>query len=303
MRLRPMASGVLAVAVAAIAAGCGSSSASESPARPSPSPSRFLASAATRSTGTPSMKTELSVTMLSSKLPGGRLDMAADGALDNTNHRMDMRLDMSKFATGLGAGAAALGGSPSDWIGEEVGDFDEGRAIVYMKLPVLTRLLPGGKPWIKMDLNEVGKRAGIDISQFTQFANDPAQMVDWLRAASGDVTTIGTETIDGVATTHYRTTVDIDKYPDLVPAENRDAMRKAVDSLEKAAHVSSFPMHVWVGKDGLVRQVRTVLTEMIQGQTVNVVTSERFYDFGTPVEIALPSDDQVTDISSPTTGG
>jgi hypothetical protein len=67
--------------------------------------------------------------------------------------------------------------------------------------------------------------------------------------------------------------------------------------------VSSFPMHVWVGKDGLVRQVRTVLTETIQGQTVNVVTSERFYDFGTPVEIALPSDDQVTDISSLTTGG
>jgi hypothetical protein len=288
--------------LAAAAAGCGSASTSPSSAPAAQDASRFLASAATKSTGTPSMKTELSVTMLSSKLPGGRLDMTADGALDNTNHRMDIRLDMSKFATGLGAGAAALG-SPSDWIGEEVGDFDGGRAIVYMKLPVLTRLLPGGKPWIKMDLNEVGKQAGIDISQLTQFANNPAQMVDWLRAASGDVTTVGTETVDGVPTTHYRATVDIDKYPDLVPAENREAMRKAVDALKKAAHVSSFPMHVWVGKDGLVRQVRTVLTETIQGQTVNIVTSERFYDFGTPVEIALPSDDQVTDISSLTTGG
>ena len=34
-----------------------------------------------------------------------------------------------------------------------------------------------------------------------------------------------------------------------------------------------------------------------------VVPSERFYDFGTPVEITLPSDDQVTDNSSLTTGG
>ena len=299
MRLRLMAMGVAAL----VLAGCGStSSSSQSPVRSPGDQSRFLASAATKSTGTPSMKTDLSVTMLSSKLPGGRVDMSADGALDNTNHRMDIRLDMSKFMTGLGAGAAALG-SPSDWVGEEVGDFDGGRAIIYMKLPALTRLLPGGKPWIKMDLNEIGRRAGIDISQFTQFANDPAQMVDWLRAASGDVTTVGTETIYGVSTTHYRATVDLDKYPDLVAPENRDAMRKAVDSLENAAHVSSFPMHVWAGKDGLVRQVRAVFTETIQGQTVNVVTSERFYDFGTPVSIALPTADQVTDLSSLTTGG
>ena len=299
LRLTAMAA---AATAALVLSGCGSTSATPSSTTVVHDASRFLASAATKSTGTPSMKTELSVTMLSSKLPGGRVDMSADGALDNTNHRMNIRLDMSKFVTGLGAGAAALG-SPSDWVGEEVGDFDGGRAIIYLKLPALTRLLPGGKPWIKMDLNELGKQAGIDISQFTQFANDPAQMVDWLRAASGDVTTVGTETIDGVSTTHYRATVDLDKYPDLVSPENRDAMRKAVDSLEKAAHVSSFPMHVWVGKDGLVRQVRAVFTETIQGQTVNVVTSERFYDFGTPVSIALPSDDQVTDTSRLTTGG
>jgi hypothetical protein len=31
-----------------------------------------------------------------------------------------------------------------------------------------------------------------------------------------------------------------------------------------------------------------------QGQTVNVVTTERFYDFGTPVDIQLPAESQVT---------
>jgi len=248
------------------------------------------------------MKTDLSVTMLSSKLAGGQVEMTATGALDNTNHRMNMQFDMSKFVAGLGAGAAALGGS-SDWIGEEVGDFGSGRAVLYMRLPVLTKLLPGGKPWIKIDLAEVGKRAGIDISQFTQFTNDPTQMVDWLRALSGSVTTVGTENVGGEATTHYRATIDIDKYVDLVPAEQRDLARKAVDSLKETTHLNTFPMHVWVGEDGLVRQVRTVFTETIQGQTVNVVTSERFYDFGTPVSIALPSDDQVTHISSLTTGG
>jgi hypothetical protein len=285
-------------ALALVAAGCGSSSGSGIPAPPAAQGgARFLASAATKSTATPSMKTDLTVTMLSSQLPGGRMEMSATGALDNANHRMSMRLDMSKFATQLGGAAAAMG-SADDWIGQEVADFGNGRAVVYMKLPVLTKVMPGGKPWIKLDLNAVGKRVGIDLSQFTQLGTDPARMVDWLRATSGDVTTVGTEKLDGVDTTHYRATVDLSKYIDLVPADQREAVRKAIDQIAKSAQLGSFPVHVWVGEDGLVRQVRAVVTQTIQGQTLNVVTSERFYDFGAPVDIVLPSDDQATDLTT-----
>jgi hypothetical protein len=283
-------------ALALVAAGCGSSSGSGIPAPPAAQGgARFLASAATKSTATPSMKTDLVVTMLSSQLPGGRMELSATGALDNENHRMSMRLDMSKFASQLGAGAM---GSAADWVGQEVADFSNGQAVIYLDLPVLAKVMPGGKPWIKVDLSAIGKQAGIDLSQLTQLGTDPSRMVDWLRTVSGDVTTVGTEQLDGVTTTHYRANVDLSKYPDLVPADQREAVRKAIDQLTKAAHLSSFPVHVWVDKDGLVRQVRAVLTETIQGQTMNVVTTERFYDFGAPVDIRIPSDDQVTDISS-----
>jgi hypothetical protein len=285
-------------ALALAAAGCGSSTTSGIPAPPAAEGgARFLASAATRSTATPSMKTDLTVTMLSSQLPAGRIQMTATGALDNASHRMNMRIDMSKLVSQLGAAAGALG-SGNDWVGEEVGDFGDGRAIIYMRLPALTRVMPGGKPWIKMDLNALGKQAGIDLSQFTQLGTDPSRMVDWLRTVSGDVTTVGTEKLDGVDTTHYRATVDLSKYPDLVPPDQREAVQRAVDQLTKAAHLSSFPVHVWVDEDGLVRQVRAVLTETIQGQTVNVVTTERFYDFAAPVDIQLPAESQVTDIST-----
>jgi hypothetical protein len=295
--MRVTAAAALA-ALALVAAGCGSSSRSGIPAPPAAEGgARFLASAATRSTATPSMKTDLTVTMLSSQLPSGRIQMTATGALDNANHRMNMRIDMSKLVSQLGAAAGALG-SGNDWVGEEVGDFGDGRAIIYMRLPALTRVMPGGKPWIKMDLNALGTQAGIDLSQFTQLGTDPSRMVDWLRTVSGDVTTVGTEKLDGVDTTHYRATVDLSKYPDLVPADQREAVQRAIDQLTKAAHLSSFPVHVWVDEDGLVRQVRAVLTGTIQGQTVNIVTTERFYDFGTPVEIQLPAESQVTDIST-----
>jgi len=283
-------------ALALVAAGCGSSSSSPATSAPGGSDARFLASAAVKSTGTPSMKTALTVSMLSSKLPGGRVDLTADGALDNENHRMRMSLDLSKFATQFG-GAAALG-SAADWVGEEVGDFGGGRTVLYLRLPVLAKVLPGGKPWIKMDLARLGQQAGVDVSQFAQLGNDPSRMVDWLRAASDQVTTVGAEEIDGAETTHYRATVDLAKYPDLVPADQRDAVRKAIDSLTSATHLSSFPMHVWVDRDGLVRQVRAVVTQAVQGQTLNVVTSERFYDFGAPVAIQVPAAGQVTDVSS-----
>jgi hypothetical protein len=244
------------------------------------------------------MKTDLTVTMLSSQLPGGRMELSATGALDNQNHRMSMRLDMSKLVSQLGSAMPGAMGSAADWVGQEVADFSNGQAVMYLNLPVLAKVMPGGKPWIKIDLNAVGKQAGIDLSQFTQLGSDPSQMVDWLRTVSGDVTTVGTEQIDGVATTHYRANVDLSKYPDLVPADQREAVRKALDQLTKTAHLSSFPVHVWVDKGGLVRQVRAVMTETIQGQTMNVMTNERFYDFGAPVDIQLPSSDQVTDISS-----
>ena len=286
-------------ALALAAAGCGSSSGSGIPAPPAAqNGARFLASAATKSTATPSMKTDLTVTMLSSQLPGGRMEMTATGALDNQNHRMSMRLDMSKLVSQLGSAMPGAMGSASDWVGQEVADFSNGRAVMYLNMPVLANVMPGGKPWIKIDLAAVGKQAGIDLSQFTQLGSDPSQMVDWLRTVSGDVTTVGTEQIDGVDTTHYRANVDLSKYPDLVPADQREAVRKAIDQLTKSAHLSSFPVHVWVDGNGLVRQLRAVLTETIQGQTMNVVTAVRFYDFGAPVDVQIPSDDQVTDISA-----
>ena len=99
--------------------------------------------------------------------------------------------------------------------------------------------MPGGKPWIKVDLNAVGKQAGIDLSQFTQLGTDPSRMVDWLRTVSGDVTTVGTEKLDGVDTTHYRATVDLSKYPDLVPADQREAVQQGRSTSSRRPRTSA----------------------------------------------------------------
>jgi hypothetical protein len=42
--------------------------------------------------------------------------------------------------------------------------------VMYMRMPFLTRLIPGGRPWLELDLEELGRQAGIDIAAEDQAA-------------------------------------------------------------------------------------------------------------------------------------
>ncbi len=253
-----------------------------------------LAQAATKSAAASSMKLDMTMAMTTPQL-SKPLTLTATGVEDNTNHRAQINLDMSTFATSL----SALGGkSPfkgADWKGQEIADFSNGHAVMYMNLPFLTKLIPQHKPWIKIDLSAVGKSVGLDFSQFTSLSSNPAQEMDWLRSTSGSIQKVGTETIDGVSTTHYYATIDLAKYPNLVPPARRAAMRQAVNSLVKLAHVSSFPVDAWVGDDGYVRKLRMSMNETIQGQGLGMDITMRFHDFGSPVNISLPPASQTLD--------
>ena len=46
-------------------------------------------------------------------------------------------------------------------------------------------------------------------------------MLNYLRAASGKITTVGSEQINGVQTTHYSGAVSLDKVANALPVANR----------------------------------------------------------------------------------
>jgi hypothetical protein len=280
---------VVLLLLAFVPAACGST---QSFAPPS------LAEAATKSSNASSMKFDMSMAFNSLQLTQP-VAMTASGAADNAGHRMRMTIDMSKYASGVGGAAT----NPADWRGTEIADLSNGRLIVYMSLPFLRKLTPGGKPWIKMDLDAIGKRLGVDFSQLTNLSVNPAQMLDWLRATSGSITKIGAETVGGVQTTHYHATVDLAKYPRLVPPSRRAAMRRTVDALTKLAHVSRFPADAWVGADGLVRKLHVAIRETVGGQPLEVAVALRFHDFGTPVHVTVPPSSQTVDFSKLEAGG
>jgi hypothetical protein len=254
-----------------------------------------LAQAATKSASASTLKIDLQMSETATGL-AHPITMSATGVEDNTNHRVDMHLDMSSLAANLG-GTVKQFSNPAEWQGEEIGDLSNGHFVMYMHLPLLSKLVPGGKPWIKFDLSAVGKSLGVNFSQLTQVSGDPGQTLDWLRSTSGAITDAGPETIDGVETTHYKASIDLAKYPNLVPLDRRAAVRRTINSLISLTGLRSFPVDAWISSDGLVRKLRMSFSEDVNGQQVTSDMTMRFHDFNAPVSISLPPAGQTLDVT------
>jgi hypothetical protein len=224
------------------------------------------------------------------------------GAFDATSNRAAISLDFSSFADLLGGllgGFGAAGGKmpdfgdPSLWQIEAVQDGD----VVYMRFPVVSSELPAGKSWVRMDAGEAGGAQGFNFSQLQDAtSNDPRKMLEFLRAATGGIETVGREELRGVSTTHYRATVDMAEYEKLVPADQRSMTE---DLLEQTA-LGEVPVDVWLDDHGLVRQVEMSFAATQPGTTETAEGSMRFelYDYGKAIDVELPPADEVVDASA-----
>ena len=150
---------------------------------------------------------------------------------------------------------------------------------MYMKLDGLGDRLPGGKPWIKLDLEKLGDAAGLDMQALMQGSGgDPTQYLQYLEAVK-DSKQMGTERVNGVETTHWRATVDVGKL-------SKD--------LAKQAGVDTIPVDAWIDGDGRVR--RQVMAWSQQQGSMAITVD--FVRFGVPVEVTAPPAAQVTDMSA-----
>ena len=80
------------------------------------------------------------------------------------------------------------------------------------------------------------------------------QALDYLRA-TGSVEEVGTEEIGGVETTHYQGSIMLDSVVEQVPADQQEAVRKAIEKLKKQTGLTEIPVDVWVDGDGLLRRM------------------------------------------------
>jgi hypothetical protein len=173
---------------------------------------------------------------------------------------------------------------------------------VYEKLPAaLAQSLPGAaakKPWLKIDAEAAGQSMGVTGLGSAQ-SGDPSQTLDFLRGA-GDLRRVGSEDVRGTPTTHYHVVLDLQKAAGQSPQS-----KPAIDSVTKLLGSSTLPADVWIdGQERLRRmQYTTDLSKSgaassAPGAPSSLTFTLELFDFGVPVQVAVPPPDQVADLGS-----
>jgi hypothetical protein len=285
--MRRLLTPLLLALLAVSSAGCGASDTVSKSLDP-------VAAAASNTARLPTTHMSMTATM---SVPGlsAPIRMSGEGAVDNVRKRGSMTLDMSSMARSLPATSGL--NDPSLWRGEYVFDFSKS-LVAYMRFPFMTRALGGGKSWVRMDLGAMSRETGVNLDQFMQMnQSNPAQQLQLLRAVSGQFTKLGTGRVRGVATTRYRTTVDITKYPELVPKQQRAAMRASIDALIDTMGKPTYPVDVWIDAKELVRRMSLRMDMKAPTGSMAFAMSMDFYGFGRPVSVSFPRPEETVDLT------
>jgi hypothetical protein len=267
-----------ASAAALLVAGCGGSSSSGKAGGASTVRAAYVSSSAA------GYQIALKVTGTAA---GHTIDVTGTGAFDEVPHAGRLTMNMS---------LPALGGENLQFDAVILGtDF-------YVKLPPsLAGKIPGAKPWLELNLSQIGKSAGIQglSSLVDTSGGNPAQLVHFLRAAStGSVQNLGQETIDGVSTTGLRATVNLSKLVDALPAFRQSNASAAITSIEKLTGLHYLPIEAWVDSSNHVRRLVLSETGHVAGQPFSENVQLDFVKYGPEPVPAAPPADKVTNIMS-----
>jgi hypothetical protein len=304
-RTRTAAGLVIATAtVAGLLTGCSSTghdTSPNSPATSSASASDAVAAAFARTTAASSARFTLSADVTGGPVQQP-IHVSASGVIDFAHLTSDLTAQV------LGAGTIEV-------------RYLAG--VLYAKLPAsLAGMLPGvkaGASWVSIDLNTLSRsKLGRSLGQLDLAApSDPSQVLSFLRGAGADVKLAGPATVDGIATTRYTTTIDLDKAAAELPAK----ARAGVTRFEQQLGTHRLPAQIWIDGQGRLRRMTIAgpgfpgggsasgslsplqsSSAAAPGATPEQLTLTLSH-FGTPVHVTAPPAGQTTDITGLLSGG
>lgn len=152
-----------------------------------------------------------------------------------------------------------------------------------------------GKTWLKFDLSALGdKQLGAGAAGAGQAEQNPAAESGFLTGAK-DVKKVGTETVDGVETTHYRGTVNLDELRASLKKESKDVREQREKSLQQYEKlgVDTMTMDMWVDGQDRTKQFR-MKGQADKGPLDMTIT---FVDYNKPVAVTAPPAKDVADLA------
>ncbi|MEU3254752.1 DUF1396 domain-containing protein [Streptomyces sp. NPDC006997] len=142
-----------------------------------------------------------------------------------------------------------------------------------------------GKSWMKMDLSTLGDENPLNDLGAGQAGQNPNAESSFLADAE-DVEEVGTETVEGVKTTHYKGTVTLDQLREANKGESkalREQREKSIEQYEKMG-VDALDMDLWIDGEDRAKQVR-MQGDTDGGQLDMTIT---FLEYNQPVEVEAP---------------
>jgi hypothetical protein len=187
------------------------------------------------------------------------------------------------------SGSVNTGPPPSASMDATVGGQSVSERIVGSELYIQSSLT--GDKWLRTSLPSALGAAGSATNSTQLTSADPSQTLDYLRA-TGTVTDVGSDTVGGVATTHYHADVDLSRYASMLPASQQAAAEQSVQSYQQVTGSSTLPIDVWIDASNLVRQIQFDLTVAGQGSVSFAMT---FSDYGPQPAVSAPPAGDVVD--------
>ncbi|HEX4521106.1 MAG TPA: LppX_LprAFG lipoprotein [Gaiellaceae bacterium] len=198
--------------------------------------------------------------------------ITANGVFDEND--ADITLDAASALAA--AGLPGAGGSIEVRYLQENGD-----PVVYANAPALSSFIPGGQSWVRLDVAQAAQKLGVNLNGLGAAATqNPTDALDLLRSI-GSVETVGTETVDGASTTHYRATVDLTKAAANLGTEEQAFVKHLIAN----GAPTSIPVDVWIGDDGLIHK----LTFTQSHESDSVALTLEISGYGTPVTVTAPA--------------
>lgn len=185
-------------------------------------------------------------------------------------------------------GVIAFGDSPK--VQMTVADPAQGELTVlmigtafYVSIPEAEQASMEGKKWFKMDLASLGQGSDELAQQLDDM--DPVKGVQTLLEGD-EVTVVGEESINGVQTVHYTSTVAVESYLGQLEPELREGVQQQLAE----AGVTEVKTDVWIDEQYQPRRVRLVM-----GTTSDMTID--YTDYGKPVSIEAPPADETLDFA------
>jgi hypothetical protein len=284
-RSAAIAAALAIAAAAAVTAGCGGGSTSSALSLDP------VAAAATKTQDAGAARIRFALAIGAPLATGKTLRMRGTGAIDGTSAELSFKLGSMLGQMGLPSSAGSLAQLQHATI-KEIALEQNGDYVIYMRLGFLSSQLPGGKQWIKLDVSKLGKAAGLDLGKLlsgSQF--QPSDLLGMLTSEGAKIQKVGPATVDGVATTHYRVTIDLAKV-----LQSKGLTSPLLNGI--TAQMKTANSEVWIGKDGLVRRVRVSYDVPRGYEPMPMAMTMSLYDYGAHLSIAAPPSSQVFDATS-----